>query len=71
MEMTFLILYCRLNGQGNQKGLIWDNLLPLSKMSYQEKVHVSRLSVWLLRSKFHEKILIILILPEVFLSFHL
>lgn len=37
MEMTFLILYCRLNGQGNQKGLIWDNLLPLSKMSYQEK----------------------------------
>ena len=33
MEMTFLILYCRLNGKGNQKGLIWVNLLPLNKVT--------------------------------------
>jgi hypothetical protein len=26
----------QVKSKGNQKGLIWDNLLPLSKMSYQE-----------------------------------
>ena len=27
----------RVKSKGNQEGLIWDNLLPLSKMSYQEE----------------------------------
>ena len=71
MEMTFLILYCRLNGQGNQKGLIWDNLLPLSKMSYQEKSPCKSPFCMVVAQQVSRKILIILILPEVFLSFHL
>jgi hypothetical protein len=29
-----ILLYVK--SKGNQKGLIWVNLLPLSKMSYQE-----------------------------------